>query len=92
MNLIEEIKSRITTEEILAELGIFLKRGRTKCPIHYGKNPTSFRVKNDHFICYSCGVNGDIITLTQHLFKYDFKKALKYLADKAGIRTDLEGI
>ena len=48
---IEKIKSLISIEDILADEGITLKSGRCMCPLHNGKNPTSFSVKNDYFHC-----------------------------------------
>lgn len=90
MNLIEEIKSRIRIEDILDEKGIALKKGRSKCPFHDGTNPTSFRIKNGSFNCFSCGVNGDAIAATQLLNDLDFKQAVEYLAKKAGIPFNRE--
>jgi len=47
-----------------------LQRGRCRCKIHSGKNPTSFEVKNNYGRCHSCGWHGD---------------ALKYFMDTQGI-------
>ena len=92
MNIVEIIKSQITLEQILAENGITSKRGRCPCPLHNGKNPTSFRVKNGNFSCFSCQAKGDVITLTQLLYNLDFKQALEYLTKKAGIKVGPEDI
>jgi len=82
---VEEIKSRIAIEDILADEGIHLKNGRCPCPIHGGSNPTSFSVSNGLFYCFACGESGDVISLTQKLYGLNFKEALKHLAQKLGI-------
>lgn len=38
-----------------------LKRGRCACPIHGGKNPMSFEVKDNRGRCHSCSWRGDPI-------------------------------
>lgn len=87
MSVLDEIKDRIAIEDILAEQGILLKRGRCRCPLHGGENPTSFSVSKDGqvFFCFSCGRGGDVVSLVKELYRLDFKDALKYLAQKAGI-------
>ena len=39
------------------------KEGRCACPIHLGKNKTSFKFDDDKnlFNCFSCGVKGNLI-------------------------------
>jgi DNA primase len=85
MSLVDEIKNRVTVEDILSEQGIELRRGRCRCPLHGGDNPTSFSVRDGLFHCFACGESGDVISLVQKLYGFDFKEALRHLAHKAGI-------
>jgi len=43
--------------------GLEIKDGRTRCPIHEGKNKTSFMFndQNNTFKCFSCGEHGNLI-------------------------------
>lgn len=84
---VDEIKVRISVEEILADEGISLKGGRCRCPLHDGDNPTSFSVSKDGqtFFCFACNESGDVISLTQRLYRLEFKEAVRFLAQKAGI-------
>ncbi|MGB7062613.1 MAG: CHC2 zinc finger domain-containing protein [Candidatus Zixiibacteriota bacterium] len=81
----DEIKARVSIEDILAEQGISLKRGRCRCVLHDGDNPTSFSVRDGVFHCFACDESGDVVCLVQKLYRLDFKEALRYLARKAGI-------
>lgn len=82
---VDDIKASVSIDQILADDGIYLKRGRCTCPLHGGDNTTSFSVKNGFFHCFACGESGDVIRLVQKLYGLDFREAAKYLAQKAGI-------
>lgn len=56
-----------------------LKRGRCACPIHGGKNPISFEVKNNYARCYSCGWHGDAIAFLMDTQGKDFPDAVRSL-------------
>ena len=59
---------------------------RACCPFHNEKTP-SFFISPDrgNYYCFGCGAKGDIFSLIEHLEVLDFKGALKFLADKAGV-------
>jgi DNA primase len=81
----DEIKSRVTISGILADFGYHPKRNRMSCPIHGGKNPTSFSFTDDSFYCHSCGAKGGLLDLTEKVLGKNRKDALRYLSEKAGI-------
>ena len=81
----DDIKTKVTVRDVLADGGFYPKRSRMPCPIHDGSNPTSFSFTDEGFICFSCGVSGGLLDLAEALFDFDRQKALKYLADRAGI-------
>lgn len=87
MSLLDEIKSRITIEDVLSEEGFHPKRGRCRCPLHNGDNPTSFSVSRDgrYFRCYSCGAKGSVVDLVMSLYSLDTRGAIQWLAQKAGL-------
>lgn len=66
---------------------------RTVCPLHEGAdNPSSFQVSEDGQFasCWSgaCNFSGDIVDFIMHKDKTHFKGAVKYLAEKAGLKID----
>ena len=85
---VERIKSTISIQDILADAGVTLKRGRCKCPLHHGQNATSFSVCNGFFHCFSCAESGDVIALTQKLYGLSLKEAIEYLGKKTGLSPD----
>ncbi len=84
----EEIKSRVTIEDILNDCGYQPKKKRMPCPIHKGKNPTSFSFDDHVYYCHSCGASGGLLDLAEELLGYNRKTALKYLANRAGLTLD----
>lgn len=89
---IEEIKSRISIEEVVGEhveLALAGKNIKGLCPFHNEKTP-SFVVSPDRgtYYCFGCGAKGDIFSFLQEYQGMDFKEALKTLADRAGVVLD----
>ncbi len=89
MNDIENIKSKLTIEEVVGDYLELKKAGsglKAICPFHNEKTP-SFYVSPDKGIykCFGCGEAGDIFTFIETYESVDFSTALKKLAEKAGI-------
>jgi hypothetical protein len=63
-------------EELLPE---GLKRGRCRCPIHEGKNPMSFEVKDNKGRCHSCHWAGDTIQYIRDTEGLNFQDAVRRL-------------
>ncbi|MGB8658571.1 MAG: CHC2 zinc finger domain-containing protein [Candidatus Zixiibacteriota bacterium] len=86
----EELKSRIKIEDVLLENGIYLKRGRCRCPLHNGDNPTSFSVSRDgrYFQCFACGAKGSAVDLVMSLYSLDLKEAIRWLSEKTGLKVE----
>ncbi|HZT96046.1 MAG TPA: DNA primase [Chloroflexota bacterium] len=89
MDAVEEVKSRLSIEQVVGER-VDLKRSGTGlkglCPFHQEKTP-SFYVSpaRGTFHCFGCGQGGDILTFVQTYEKLDFREALRRLADRAGV-------
>ena len=82
----EEIRSRVTIQDILADCDFHPEKHRMACPIHGGKNPSSFSFTEDSFYCFSCGAKGGLIDLTELLLGKNRQDSLRYLAGKAGVQ------
>lgn len=94
MNILEQIKDRVSMLQVLEVYGQHSVRGKNNycCFIHIDKNPSAGLTKNgDKFHCFSCGWTGNIFDVVQHFEKCDVKTAMRILDDKfkLGVFRDL---
>ena len=87
---IEEVKAKTDIVSIITEHVELKKAGRNYkglCPFHSEKTP-SFMVSPELqiFKCFGCLESGDVISFLQKHEGMDFPEALKYLADRAGVK------
>jgi len=85
-----EIKSKIDIVSVLSEYLDLKRSGRNYkalCPFHSEKTP-SFMVSSELQIykCFGCGEGGDVYDFLQKYEGMDFYEALKYLAEKVGVK------
>ena len=83
MNLSNEIKARVSCQDVCRMYGIEINRnGFAKCPFHNEKT-ASFKVYpgNRGFYCFGCGASGTVIDLTMKLFNGSAYDACKRLND-----------
>lgn len=59
------------------------------CPFHHEKTP-SFTVddKKQLFHCFGCGLGGDVVSFIMQKEGLSYIDAMKYLANKAGVKID----
>jgi len=91
-NQIEEVKSRTDIVSIIGERIELKKAGRNYkavCPFHGEKTP-SFMVSPELqiFKCFGCGEAGDVFAFLEKYEGMEFAEALKYLADRAGVKLE----
>ena len=92
----EEIRGRVTLEEIVRDYNIQLtpsgKRLKGLCPFHAEKTP-SFHIdpEKQFYYCFGCQAAGDIFRFVQAMHQVDFPQALEILARRAGIDLVYEG-
>jgi len=87
---VDEIKQKTDIVSLIGEYVQLKKAGRNYkalCPFHSEKSP-SFMVSPELQIykCFGCGESGDALTFLEKYEGMDFSEALKYLADKVGIK------
>ncbi|MFZ2190469.1 MAG: DNA primase [Candidatus Magasanikiibacteriota bacterium] len=87
---IQQIKDKISVEELIGEYVQLKPAGSNKkglCPFHNEKSP-SFMVNPERqsWHCFGCAKGGDIFTFVEEMEGMEFKEALRYLADKAGVQ------
>jgi CHC2 zinc finger len=85
--VIEEAKEKVSVVELAERLGTHLrpsgKELRGCCPVHGGKNPTSFAVDLEEgvWFCYSCLRGGDVVELARFAWGYEKAKVAMAAAD-----------
>ncbi len=91
-NQVEEVKSKTDIVSIIGDRIELKKAGRnykTNCPFHGEKTP-SFMVSPELqiFKCFGCGEAGDVFSFLEKYEGMEFAEALKYLAERVGIKLE----
>ncbi len=89
MNDIEEIRTKVTIEELMGSYVQMKQAGRNfkaLCPFHQEKTP-SFVISPDKGLayCFGCRKGGDIFACVQELENVEFPEAVRILAEKGGV-------
>jgi len=89
-NQVEEVKNKTDIVSIIGERIELKKAGRNFkaiCPFHGEKTP-SFMVSPELqiFKCFGCDAKGDVFSFLEQYEGMEFGEALKYLADRAGVK------
>ncbi len=92
--VIRALQARIDSGTFIGQYVPLRKRGNDLvglCPFHSEKTP-SFPVHPDrnYFMCFGCGVGGDVISFVQKLENVAFPEAVRMLAAKAGVELEPE--
>lgn len=92
--IVREVQDRADIVEIVSNYVSLKKRGENYvglCPFHSEKTP-SFNVspKKQLFYCFGCGMGGNVFTFLMKKENWTFPEALRYLADKVGVKLPEE--
>jgi len=93
-SIIETIKAKIDVVEEVGLVVALQKAGKAfkgLCPFHNERSP-SFYVfaETQTWHCFGCNEGGDIFTFVQKQQAMEFREALHYLAEKAGVPIEEE--
>ena len=88
--VIEEVRSKNDIVDVISGYVRLQKKGRSYfglCPFHNEKSP-SFSVSRQKqmYYCFGCGAGGNVFTFLMEYENYSFVEALKYLADRGGVK------
>jgi DNA primase len=92
MNLeeyVRQIKDQVDLLEFIGKYVALKRAGRNwlgLCPFHAEKTP-SFTVSEEKgiFFCFGCHAGGDLITFVQQFEHLEFREAVEFLGEKAGL-------
>ena len=94
-SFIQELIDKNDIESVVSRYVPTLKRrGRNLvglCPFHGEKTP-SFNLypENSSFYCFGCGAGGDVITFIKRIENLSYMDAVRFLADRVGMRMPEE--
>jgi DNA primase len=85
MNIIDDIKERVSMLDVLQSYGQYPARGRNnyRCFVHDDHRPSAGLTKDGtKFHCFACGYTGNIFDVVQHFEQCDLKTAMKIIDEK----------
>lgn len=87
---IDRLRDSNDVESVISGYIELRRRGRNLvglCPFHNEKTP-SFTVypETSSYYCFGCGAGGDVIGFVRNIENLDYVEAVKFLADRAGIK------
>jgi DNA primase len=87
---IDKVKDATDLVRLIGEHIALRPKGREYiclCPFHDDHSPSMYVVPEKQFYkCFSCGASGDCFGFVQNFLKMDFRDALEFLADRAGVQ------
>jgi len=90
-NIVDEIKSRCNIVDVIGRHVSLKKSGSNYvglCPFHNEKTPSFYVYDAKQFyICFGCGVTGDVIDFVQRYNNLDFHGAVEKLAGECGVEV-----
>lgn len=89
---IDAIREKVDIAELVESKGVSLKRIGSRmvglCPVHSERTP-SFNVNttSNTFICFGCGIKGDVFKFLMEVDSYTFAGAVEELGEMTGIEV-----
>lgn len=89
MTPVEQIKSRLSITDVVSWYVKLVRAGsnfKAPCPFHTERTPSFFvSPPRDRWHCFGCGIGGDQFQFIMQIEGMDFREALQFLADRAGV-------
>ena len=88
-SVLDDVRSAVNIVSLVSEYVALKKRGRNhvaRCPFHNEKTP-SFNVSEEKqiFMCFGCGVGGDVFRFIMQIEHLTFVEAVQFLAGRYGV-------
>ena len=86
----QTIKDNISALDVGEAIGLEIRHGRCKCPIHNGNDFNCVLYKgNRGYYCHVCKAGGDVIHFTQQYYGMSFKDAVSWLNSTFNLGMDI---
>lgn len=89
-NFLDRVKDSINFVEVLQSFGIDTSKNPTQCPFHNSTGGKCLGFNNETGHCFHCDGSWNIFSFVKEMKKCDFKEALNYLSNLAGLQDELE--
>lgn len=89
-DFLEKLKNNLTISDVLSSFSINTSLNPTSCPMHDSKGGKCLGFNEETAHCFHCEGSWNIFSLVKDIKKCDFKEALEYLANLAGLQDELE--
>lgn len=87
----QQIKDSISAQDVGMALGLEMRHGRCRCPLHGGNDFNCVLYKgNRGFYCHVCKHGGDIIRFVQEYHDMSFKDAVAWFNGTFGLGLDID--
>lgn len=89
-DFLDTLKSYLSIEDVLNSFGIDTSKNPTECPFHSSKGGKCLGFNKETAHCFHCEGSWNIFSLVKDFQKCDFKEALNYLSNIAGLEEEFE--
>lgn len=89
-DFLDRLKSEIGMEQVLNSFGVDTSKNPTACPFHASKGGKCLGYNWETAHCFHCEGSWNIFSFVKKIKDTDFKEALSYLANLAGLEDELE--
>ena len=87
----QRIKDSVSAQDVGRALGLEMRHGRCKCPIHGGENYNCVLYGGDRgFYCHTCKAGGDVVKFIRESLGISFKDAVEWFNDTFGLGLDID--
>lgn len=89
-DFLDKIKSNVSFEEVLSSFGVNTDKNPTSCPFHSSKGGKCLGYNWETGHCFHCENSWNIFSFVKEYKNCDFKEALEYLTNLAGMQKELK--
>ena len=87
----DTVKENVSALDVGHALGLDIRKGRCKCPIHNGSDYNCSLSKTKPFYhCFVCGAKGDVIGLVRAIMDMPFPDALRWFNSTFNLQMDID--
>lgn len=87
----QTIKDTISARDVGEKIGLEIRHGRCKCPLHNGNDFNCVLYSgNRGFYCHVCKSGGDVIKFAQEYYKMSFPDSIRWLNSAFGLGMDID--
>lgn len=88
---VQQIKDTISAQDVGEAMGLEIRHGRCRCPLHGGGDFNCVLYKgNRGFYCHTCKRGGDVLKLVQEYYGTSFKNTVAWFNDTFHMGLELD--